>query len=200
MNSLVVYCADIGSIKHNNFGWAREKEGDTDISHLVTSVATDLNERKKVALGFECPLYVPISADPNHLTSQRAVEKGRPWSAGAGAAVLATGLTETVWILLELRKRIESPLPAFLTWQDFSNAEQGLFLWEAMVTGQAKGTSHRQDATIAVRAFRAQISQAAAENRDKGGSVHSLIGAALLRTGWSEDLSLLGKPCLVIRA
>ena len=31
-------------------------------------------------------------------------------------------------------------------------------------------------------------------------SVHSLLGAALLRTGWSSDLSLLEKPCLVIKA
>jgi len=30
--------------------------------------------------------------------------------------------------------------------------------------------------------------------------VHSLLGAALLRTGWSKDLGLLGMPCLVIKA
>ena len=30
--------------------------------------------------------------------------------------------------------------------------------------------------------------------------VYSLIGAALLRTGWSKDLRLLETPCVVIKA
>ena len=205
MKSLAIYCADIGSIKTNNFGWARGVQGEdtsssADISELPRSVAADLNADRGVALGFECPLYVPIADDPRELTSQRRVDQGRPWSASAGATVLATGLTETVWILHQIRMQLRSSHPAFLSWADFSVAQGGLFLWEAMVTGEAKGTSHREDAEIGVRAFQRRLVKLQDEPRSEGGGVYSLIGAALLRTGWTDDVSLLSKPCVVIRA
>lgn len=204
LNPLVVYCADIGSIKKGNFGWAREDDGGTtkggaDISKLVGSLAADVKTSTRVALGFECPLYVPIPDDPSHLTSQRPIDRGKPWSAGAGASALATGLTETVWILQQLRNRIHMPPPAFLSWEDFKRADQGLFLWEAMVVGEAKGNSHQDDAAIAVRAFREWALQQEPGGCLEVGNVHSLIGAALLRSCWSTDLSLLEEPCLVIR-
>ncbi|MEX2158900.1 MAG: hypothetical protein WEB04_05785 [Dehalococcoidia bacterium] len=205
MSLLSVYCADIGSIKSGKFGWAREDsagstEAGTDISDLVRVLAVDLQAGTRVALGFECPLYVPISDDPVDLTSQRRIDMGKPWSAGAGPAVLATGLTETVWILERLRKQLGSPPPAFLDWSSFGQSERGLFLWEAMVTGEAKGASHQEDAAIAVGAFRTWALEARADENSTVESVHSLIGAALLRAGWSDDISLLRKPCLVVRA
>ena len=65
---LVLHCADIGSVKKGNFGWARlsEDAGATcstgrDIGQFVERVADDLNAGAHVALGFECPLFVPLS-------------------------------------------------------------------------------------------------------------------------------------------
>ena len=74
-----VYCADIGSSLTNNeenhFGWAgrpavtphTNPESCTCqyISHLVDHVSASLKDGNKVALGFECPLWVPIHDDPN---------------------------------------------------------------------------------------------------------------------------------------
>lgn len=205
---VVIYCADIGSIKSGNFGWARGvpssrsvgiREG-TDIAALTDSVAEDLNERCGVALGFECPLFVPFPDDPIDLTSARRGEGSRPWSAAAGAASLATGLTESAWILREIRRRIRRNVKPFVDWSAFCEAGRGLFLWEAMVTGSAKGDTHTADAENAVRSFAARMSDLAGANAISETNVHSLIGAALLRTGWSTELSLLQAPCLVIRA
>ena len=153
-----------------------------DISILVSSVAADLDEDRPAAFGFECPLYVPFSRNPGELTAQRPGERGRPWSAAGGAASLATGLAETVWILQRLIDRLQGPAQAFLAWQ--TEIGRGLFLWEAMVTGKAKGASHEEDSEIAVRAFRSWASGAAAPDAAVASEVHSLIGAALLRTGW----------------
>ncbi|MFH0821795.1 MAG: hypothetical protein V2B18_03525 [Pseudomonadota bacterium] len=205
--SMLIYCADIGSVKNGRFGWARLGRpggdlvvtGGDDIGALVTSTARDLNAGFSVALGFECPLYVPISEDPNGLTSARTGEGSRCWCAGAGAGALATGLTEAVWILRHIRAELEYGIPAFLDWTAFQNCRQGFFLWEAFVTGQAKGGSHQHDAEIAVRAFASALPDIPSANAVKADDVHSLIGAALLRTGWSSDLTLLSKACVVIR-
>jgi len=205
--TLVVYCADIGSVSKGRFGWAHGEHGGRhfavtagdNIKDLVSYVARDLSAGFSVALGFECPLYVPISKDPEGLTSARLGEGSRAWCAGAGSGALATGLTETVWILHQVRQKLESPVPAFLDWNEFQSCNHGLFLWEAFVTGQAKGGSHQADADIAVRAFASALPDIPAANAVHADNVHSLIGAALLRTGWSSDLTLLSTSCVVIK-
>lgn len=208
MKPFVIYCADIGSVARGRFGWARGVKsgqaltvtGGADIYEFVDAAAKDLNAGARVAMGFECPLFVPISDDAARLTSARNGEGSRPWSAGAGAGALATGLTETVWILREVRRRIHSDVPAFVSWPAFLEVGYGLFLWEAFVTSHAKGETHIADAEIAVRSFAAEIPNIPAANAIHETSIHSLIGAAMLRTGWSTDLSLLETSCIVIKA
>jgi hypothetical protein len=100
-----VYCADIGSVVNRCFGWAvasgpnADVDEADDIEGLTAAVAQALAAGDKVALGFECPLFVPLPDDPKELTKARDGEGSRPWSAGAGCGALATGLTQTVWIL-----------------------------------------------------------------------------------------------------
>ncbi|HPF99369.1 MAG TPA: hypothetical protein PLE77_04825 [Kiritimatiellia bacterium] len=199
-----VFCADIGSVKKGNFGWAGQMgNGDvatgTDITDFTVRIADELRKRRKVALGFECPLFVPLPDDPMSLTKARSGEK-KAWSAGAGSGVLATGLTQTTWVLQKVRLAIDAPPQAFLDWASFANAESGLFLWEAFVTGQAKGSSHVEDAEIAVQTFHSALPNPKKANVVSETQVFSLIGAALLRAAWSDDLNLLSAPCLVIQA
>lgn len=203
-----IYCADIGSIAKNRFGWAHGnmsngslcvKRG-TNISELVELVSSDITNKIPVALGFECPLFVPIPDDPVMLTSGRKGEGQRPWCAGAGAGSLATGLTETVWILKQIHKKVHVNCPVYFDWIPFYESGKGLFIWEAFVTSKAKGESHSADAEIAVRLFSINLDNIPAANAIHEESVHSLIGAALLRVGWSTDIELLGKPCIVLKA
>lgn len=205
-----VYCVDIGSIKRRNFGWAgvsidesRKQflwdEGE-DICKLVDEIADRLNNGAKVTLGFECPLWVPVRDDPKELTSARRGDGNRAWSASAGATSLAAGLTECAWILQRIRNKAPNA-KAFLDWDSYQDSGNGLFIWEAFVSGKAKEGSHTRDAKKAVCAF-----VYALPSPEESNAVHpspqtcSLIGTALLWAGWSSELSLLRQPCIVIKA
>ena len=212
-----VYCADIGSMQtakeqKNRFGWAGVsicpngqqsswREGD-DMQELANVVAEGLNQGAKVALGFECPLWVPVTDDRKKLTSGRGGEGTRAWSAEAGPGSLATGLTQVSWILQKIREKPVN-VRAFLDWNSYRTSEDGLFIWEAFVSGKAKAKtdSHIGDAKVAVCAFvDALPSLETSITEPPGSQTRSLIGAALLWASWSKDLSLLHQPCKVIKA
>ncbi len=206
----VIYAADIGSIASGNFGWARldprqgsaqvERSKGIEIAELVDAVAQDLQDRRPaVALGFECPLFVPVPEDPFLLGAARPGEGNRPFSGGPGTAALVTGLVQTAWILRSLRQRCPQAV-AFLDWDEFTGAGRGLFLWEAFVTGKAKGEAHVDDALIAATTFGESLPDPPAANAIEAERPFSLIGAALVWSGWSQETVLLHQPCLVIKA
>ena len=205
---LAVYCADIGSIPTGRLGWSRAEadeaaieshRGGSEIVDLVDAVADDLAAGTAVALGFECPLFVPVPAEPLRLGMARPGEGNRSWSAGAASGALATGLVEVAWALNELRRRRPSTA-VYLDWAEFMGAGEGLFLWEAFVTDRAKAATHVDDAAVAVAAFRHVLPRPQAANAVDSERPLSLVGAALLWSGWSEDLELVRAACLVIKA
>lgn len=206
--SLIIHCADIGSVSRGNFGWARlavdePSESCTtgrDISEFSDIIASDLNSGAHVAIGFECPLFVPVPEAPISLTSARPGEGDRPWSAGAGAGSLATGLTESVWILDRVKRRTSVSAAVFAKWRPFQEAAGGLLIWEAFVTKAAKADTHHGDAELAVLSFRDSLPEPEQRNAVVcDGRVRSLFGAALLQAGWTTDLAWLTEPCLVVR-
>jgi len=206
MPSLIIHCADIGSVAKGNFGWARfdcaEQPTCTigqDIRAFAATIATDLNSGHPVALGFECPLFIPVPDDPARLTSARDGEGNRSWSAGAGAGSLATGLSETVWILTQVRQQLTSQAPVHFRWSPFQQSGVGLFVWEAFVSGDAKSDTHHGDAEFAVNQFFTSLPNPESYNAITCGNARSLIGAAVLQSGLSGDLTLLHQQCLVIR-
>ncbi len=203
--SLWIFCADIGSVKAGRFGWfgagpdGRPVPG-SSIEELAGAVAEKITSGVKVALGFECPLYVPLRDKPMLLTKARTGEGNRSWSAGAGCGALATGLVEVSWILEKIRANTPKSAVAFLDWKAFENSDGGLFLWEAFVSGKAKGSGHAHDAEIAVQTFRAALPNPELANAISEQSVLSLVGASMVRTGWSANVQHLSEPCLVIKA
>lgn len=210
MVSLAVYCADVGSIKQRNFGWAREEvpageierhRGGTEIVELVDALADDLGGGVPVALGFECPLFVPVPEDPFRLGAARPGEGKRPWSAGAGTGALTTGLVQAAWVLAELRKRRPGDR-VYLDWEQFESATGGggLFLWEAFVTEKAKAVTDVDDATVAVACFVAALPDPRSASAVSAERPLSLVGAAALWAGWSDDVELLHAPRLVLKA
>lgn len=202
---LTVFAADIGSVEKGRFGWASQSasgsEQGPDPAQMVSSIAQALGQGLRVALGFECPLWVDLPKAAAELTRARKGEGNRSWSAGAGAGALATGLVEVAWILRELRN-LAPTRRAFLRWSDFEQAGSGLFLWEAFVTGDAKADTHAGDAALAVKAFHCSLPnpELHAAVTPKSTEVFSLVGAAMLRSGWSDDPAVLSRPCVVIRA
>jgi hypothetical protein len=140
---LWIFCADIGSVKAGRFGWfgvgldGRSLPG-SSIEKLASAVAEKITSGAKVALGFECPLYVPLRDDPMFLTKARTGEGNRSWSAGAGCGALATGLVEVTWLLEQIRANTPKSATAFLDWKAFEASDGGLFLWEALCLAARK--------------------------------------------------------------
>jgi hypothetical protein len=172
--------------------------GGTEIVELVEAVAEDLASERRVALGFECPLYVPVPENPLELGKARLGEGNRSWSAGVGAGALATGLVEVAWILRALRKRA-ADTAIHLDWTEFK-AAGGLFLWEAFVTDRAKAATHVDDATVAASAFLDALPDPEQRNAVTTAEPLSLLAAALLWSGWADAGKLLRTPSLVIKA
>jgi hypothetical protein len=203
MEKLAVVCADIGSMKNakSNFGWYSSVGAmGSYASELVAHVAELLTTGTPVALGFECPLFVPLRTDERALTNQRMGEDGKPWSAGAGCGAMGTGLVQVAWILQQLRERLGQAPTVSLTWSEFQQAAGGVFFWEAFVTGAGKRDGHMADARHAVETFQAALPNVDDANAlPADGPVLSLIGAALLRTGWTADTSVLDQQLLVVR-
>ncbi len=201
MKDIVIVCADVGSVAKGNFGWwSSLGESGVKPSTLGEHVSTALDSGAPVALGFECPLFVPLLDDELFLTSARPGEGSRPWSAGAGCGALATGLVQTAWVLQDIKRHLTRTTPAFISWSAFTASGSGLFLWEAFVSGKAKSDSHTADARLGAEAFARSLPDPMSCNAVTCSNVYSLVGAALLRTGWSDDSRLLQEPCLVVRA
>jgi len=102
--------------------------------------------------------------------------------------------------LRAIRASLNTPRTGYLDWEAFNEAKSGLFLWEAFVTGEARSSAHVADAQAAVEAFTQSLPDPAAINAVVCSTpVYSLIGAAMLRTGWSQSPEVLAQACLVIK-
>jgi hypothetical protein len=198
---------DIGK-PGKNLGWAIDQpdEGDTDLDSCIETLIVSL-DKGPVALGFEAPQFVPVRHNPLTLTAARKGEFGpgpptRPFSAAAGATILVTSLVVVVYVLNRLRKRLPDASATF-DWQHPLTRPGQLLLFEAFVTDQRKDTPtrHIEDTRLAISDFRrGMVSPETFESSVTSDECMNLLGAALLRTGWSLDVALLSTPCLVIRS
>ena len=203
MNNIAVFCADVGSIKQNKFGWAASYQDGINssgrsIEKFAQSIVDQLLASKKVAIGFECPLFVPVRSDPLAVNKARNGEGNRSWSAGAGTGALATGLVEALWVMNRVSENLGKCPKATFNWLEFIKTDSVL-LWEAFVTSTAKGTGHAHDAEIAVSHFKDSLPNPEKINAIREPEVFSLIGAAALRAGWANNVKILSEQCLVIK-
>jgi len=178
---------------------------------MVNGIVADLEQSRSVALGFECPLFIPITENPMLLTCARDGEapkggESRPWSASSGSYALAIGLAESVWILEQVQRAITVAVVPTLKWGRFAKGKANLFLWEAFVSGDAKSknkddaVAHIEDAKTAALAFQKRLPDFSGASDVRADNPYSLIGAAMLRAGLTTDLQVLREPCVVIKA
>jgi hypothetical protein len=68
LRSLTTHCADVVSIAGGRFRWANRSRGSegsgTSIEDLGSHLCRDLGGGPPIALGFECPLFVPLAVLP----------------------------------------------------------------------------------------------------------------------------------------
>lgn len=202
----VVYAADVGSEAKGRLAWCRvsgeattpDQTGES-LEGLATYVAADLAAGLTVALGFECPLAIDLRATPADLTKARNNEGNRAWCAGAGAGALAVGLAQCAWVFGRIGS-LKAPARPTFSWPDLVAGRANLLVWEAFVSNKTGDHSHHGDALKAALAFqRAVIAPAGPQSMITFDSPYSLAGAALLRAGLTDDLTVLHQPCLVIR-
>jgi hypothetical protein len=145
---------DIGT-PGKNLGWAIDEPdyGNSSLDACIETLIVSLG-KGPVALAFEAPQFVPIWHDPVTLTAAREGEFGpglstRPFSAGAGAAVLVTSLVVVPFVLGRLRKALPHASATFDWHQPLTKAGE-LLLFEAFVTDQGKKTPsrHIEDAAL----------------------------------------------------
>jgi hypothetical protein len=203
LGQLVVWVADVGSVSKGRFGWCRvgvdgERCG-SDISAFADQIADHLRQGMRVAVGFECPLFVPVYAEPKRLTSARMGDGSRAWSASAGLGSLAVGLVECAWVFERLA-HAGIPIYPTLSWETFSEGQANLLIWEAFVSNKRQVSSQVQDATLAARTFWSRAQEPTLGTDVTAENAYSLVGAALLWAGLSQDLDLLRQPTMVIKS
>jgi hypothetical protein len=196
--SLHVAVIDIG--KTENIGWAiDDTNSGKEIDGFVDALAGVLNEGP-LALGFEAPMFAPLHHNSVHLTRARHGEGNRPFTAGAGANALVCGLVVVPYILSKLWERVQ-PAAATFDWTRLPTARRHVLVFEAFVTRQpapAIGENcHIRDAKVAIEKFREGM-RGGFNNAICEPNSLNLLGAALLRTEWTKDLSVLSQPCLVV--
>ncbi len=207
LDDLVVVAADVGSVSKDRFGWDVSDPrgalaGSFDPSRpssLVEFVVGHLQAGRPVALGLECPLFIPVSEDELALGRARNGEGNRSWSAGAGTGAIATGLVQACWLLSAAFTRCPG-VGLYLDWPAFACAGSGLLLWEAFVSAEAKGVEHVDDARIAVGAFLEALPDPRATQVITAERPLSLAATAAVWSGWSSDPALLREPPLLVRA
>lgn len=204
-----VYAVDVGKTREPaNFAWARvepeyatEVIGSSDIEVLVSKLVHDLERGYNVALGFEAPLFIPVPEDAADLSRGRAGEGSRAWSAPAGSTVAMLGVHQAAWILRSLYRLRGGKCRLTIDRTEWREAvsQPMIFCWEAFVSQGAHGNSHVQDAATAALEFVELEPELADVNVVTAEQPLSLIGTAALWSGWTDDISNLRAPALVIR-
>lgn len=105
---MLVIGLDVGSVRRaGGFSWVAVASDGAVVAcgcdlpdRLGGYVVEALDGGEQVALAIESPLAIPIpdAHSAQSLGLGRSGEGGRPWSAGAGSGVLATGLAQLAWL------------------------------------------------------------------------------------------------------
>jgi hypothetical protein len=144
-----VVAVDIGSVgPSSKFAWAafdapgRVLIADgTDPETAVSALAPGLLAGAQAALLLEAPMSVPVPGGQpgawRRLGKARDGEGNRPWSAGAGAAALATGLAQGAWMLRQVAITVPG-LAATTRPESWRRGGAQLLLAEAFITAAGK--------------------------------------------------------------
>lgn len=209
-----IFAVDVGSVRSGAFAWVRigpepgDLVGSRKIDELVDVLCSDIENGLSIALGFECPLFMPVPQSSENLNRGRRDEGNRSMFAPAGAAVTTIGVHQVAWVLRAIHTR-GSRRPRYTfrheDWAARQAGQQLLFLWEAFVSGKAHAPSdgpnaHLRDALTAANYFaEKEGSLTSATTAQVDGPALSLVHAAAIWAGWASDLERLREQTLVLR-
>ncbi len=158
-SAIIIYACDVGSTLQNNFGWARINEGENiicshDIDELIRYIIKDYNNLP-IAIGFECPLFIPIPNNANQLSKERNGDGNRSCYASAGLSVTTLGLHQLAYILNKIKQN-NTNISFTLDWGKWllDKPKNEILIWEAFVSGDAHSKCHIEDAVTAAWEFK----------------------------------------------
>ena len=195
-------CAiDIGSPKLGNIGWClidvhcNSKKTGTSLDELIPHISKTIR-KSGLLLGLEAPLFVPMRNDLMLATKGRNGEGRRPWSAGAGAQVLAMNIPIMTYLFRKI-KFYDPDVDILIDPKRFAPKERQVLLFEALVSGIDKGNSHVDDAQIMTNyclkySKKSQLPPSILKHEEDT-SYFNLAAASLLRCGLTKDVSLMEK-------
>jgi hypothetical protein len=160
-----VVAVDIGSVvPPSKFAWAafdapgRDLVSDgEDPESAVSALVPGLLAGGQAVLLVEAPMSIRVLGDQRDawrgLGKARHGERNRPWSAGAGAGALATGLAQGGWMLSRLAALV-SGLAVTTQFEAWQPGGAQLLLAEAFITAAGKpeplaASQHAADAAAA---------------------------------------------------
>jgi hypothetical protein len=202
-----VYACDIGRVERSAFAWARVRPdsgepltSSSDMHRIAVALRADAAMGISVALGFECPLFVPVPWEPIEIGRCRPGEGNRSFSVSAGLQVTVLGLQESAWVL----RAVSDAFDGYVVTTDWRRwTQQGgqpqLLLWEAFVSSEAKSPTHEEDAITALQEFVRLEQNLEVGNAVTAAQPLSLIASAALWAGLSIEPALLRAATLVLR-
>jgi hypothetical protein len=189
----------VGSPKLGNLGWCYidvhtgEEFSGHHLDDLFPYISHGLKSNGLI-IGLEAPLYVPLRPDLMLATKARKGEGRRPWSAGAGAQVLALNLPIMIYLLKGIHS-LNSDAFYFLNEKGFSSKPNEIMFFEALVSGEDKGSSHINDAQIMAYDCLTYSKKMRLPNsileQEENTEYFNLMGAALLRCDINKDMNNL---------
>lgn len=87
-----------------------------------------------------------------------------------------------------------------LQWPPFAEQQGGLLLWEAFVSGAAKGETHEEDALSGVQAFCEQLPNPGDPSAAETERPFSVLAAAAIWAGFDLPIEDTREGCLLVRA
>jgi hypothetical protein len=201
-----MYACDVGSVARKRFWWCSshpDRPASNELSALASAVIADLSDGVSVALGIECPLFIPCPQELEMLGRARAGEcttatGSKSFNSSPGACATMSGLPALGWVLRLVREHCPSVV-ATTKIDEFYRGSASLLLWEAFVTGSEAAGTHEGDARLALEAFRVSWTRQQFASRVDCEGPFSLVGAMILWANLSNDRDLLHHQCLVLR-
>lgn len=170
------------------------EHGGRDLEALADVLVSDLRGKRRIALGFTGPMFVPMPHDARRLARPRSGEDNASWCVGRSAEALAQTVQQVGWLVRRVRSRIpRRTVVATTVMAELLERRADLAVWEAM------GAPGDCDARRAVEAFTARCSGRPALDDLLDPTVLSLAGLALVWGGFTVDPAVLAEPCLVVR-
>ncbi|HUT97762.1 MAG TPA: hypothetical protein VM054_01645 [bacterium] len=205
-DDIVVYACDVGSTRGENFGWAKCENGEiklgtNKIDELVNELSKSLY-KKPVALGFECPCFLPIPGKSAQLSKGRVNEHDRSCFAPAGGYVATLGIHQMAFIFDNIKQNV---LKVSVNYSEWDKEPKSLFIWEAFVSGAAHSddNNHMQDAATAVDEFIKRYNNGSLGNSDVtipvGSECISLAGLACRWSNLPYTNDVLREELMVIK-